>query len=277
MPRDLVFIRHGESEANVVQKTDDHGINPEIARAIMARPDWQHRLSPRGVEQAKTAKQWLEANLGGLASFDTIYVSPFVRTRETAYYLGGDELDGWITDDRLVERSWGIYGKHSRRQQEELFPLTFSEKRVNPWYSSLDGGESQPMVSLRFRDIQGTWHREQAMSRVAVVCHGDFMNNARYNIERMLPEEWEAVDRNPALAFRNCMILQYSMVNPFDPDDVRQKLNWRRYINPIEPETSPYDGQWVKLPSRRLFTGADLKAQIEKFPRLLPEEEATYE
>ena len=78
MPKELLFIRHGQSEANIVQKHDDHGMDPEVAAAIMARPDWQQRLSPQGIEQAKQARAWLERNIGGLAAFDTLYVSPFV-------------------------------------------------------------------------------------------------------------------------------------------------------------------------------------------------------
>ena len=149
--------------------------------------------------------------------------------------MGGDELEGWTTDDRLVERSWGVFGKHSRSKQRELFPLTFAEKAANPWFAALDGGESQPMVSLRFRDLQGTLHREQDDGRVAVVCHGDFMNNARYNIERMLPEEWQALDKNSEYDFRNCMMLHYSRINPEDHkiyerkytgDDISTRLIW---------------------------------------------------
>ena len=273
MPNELLLIRHGQSEANIVQKRDDHGIDPEIADAIMARPDWQQRLSQLGIEQAKQARVWLEANVGGLAAFDTLYVSPFVRTRETALYLGGDELEGWTTDDRVVERSWGVFGKHSRKKQQELFPLTFAEKTVNPWFAALDGGESQPMVSLRYRDLQSTLHREQAGKKVAIVCHGDFMNNARYNIERMLPEEWEAVDRNKQYDFRNCMMLHYSRINPEDPNDIREKIHWRRYINPLDPTDVPEDGKWIELTDRRRFRGSDLRTQIAQFPPLLPRDD----
>ena len=271
MPNELLLIRHGQSEANIVQKDDDHGVDPEIAAAIRARPDWQQRLTKLGVEQAKQARQWLDANLGGLASFDTLYVSPFVRTRETALYLGGDEMAGWTTDDRLVERSWGVFGKHSKEQQQELFPLTFAEKAVNPWFAALDGGESQPMVSLRFRDLQSTLHREEAGHRVAIVCHGDFMKNVRYNIERMLPEEWVEMDNDHSYDFRNCMMLHYSRINPEDPNDIRDKIHWRRYINPLNQEDVPDEGRWIELADRRRFHGSDLRQQIEQFPRLLGE------
>lgn len=269
MPKDLLFIRHGESEANIVQKTDDHGLAPELAQAIFGRPDWQNRLTERGVEQAKKAKEWIDRELGGLAAFDALYVSPFMRTRETAAYVGGPDLEGWTIDDRIVERSWGVYGKLPRAEQRAQFKMTAAEKAANPWYTRLDGGESMPDVYGRFRDFQGTLHREQAGRRVAIVSHGDFINVSRYGIERQLPEEWELLDEDERYTLRNCTLLQYTSVNPEDPEDVRTKLNWRRYTYPDAPDESPDGGAWVELPKRRRFSGAELLQQIERSPRLL--------
>lgn len=271
MPRDLLFIRHGESEANIVQKRDDHGINPDVAGAIFARPDWQQRLTVKGIEQAKTAKEYIDRELDGLASFDARYVSPFMRTRETAAYVGGENVEGWTIDDRIVERSWGVYGKMPRAEQRAQFPLTAAEKLANPWYIRLDGGESMPDVYARFRDFQATLHREQADQRVVVVSHGDFINAARYGIERMTPEEWEALDENKKYTIRNCTLLHYTRVNPDNPDDVRDKLRWRRYIYPDTASESPDGGQWVELSERRRYSGAELLEQADKAPRLLSE------
>lgn len=269
MPRDLIFARHGQSEANIVQKRDDHGIEQSIATKIFARPDWQQRLTAQGVEQAKAAREWIEQNLGGLASFDALYVSPFYRTRETAAYMGGPDIEGWTIDDRIVERSWGVYGKVPRAEQRSQFPLTAAEKAANPWYIRLDGGESMPDVYGRFRDFQGTLHREQVDRRVFVVSHGDFINAARYGIERMTPEEWEELDGNSDYTIRNCTLLHYTRVNPNDPTDIRTKLHWRRYIYPDHPELSPDGGQWVELPERRRYNGSELLAMAEQSPRLL--------
>lgn len=269
MPRDLLFIRHGESEANIVQKHDNHGIDMNIVPDIFARPDWQQRLSMQGVEQARRAKEYIDRELGGLATFDALYVSPFFRTRETAAYVGGADLAGWTIDDRIIERSWGIYGKMSRAEQAEKFPLTAAEKKVNPLYVRLDGGESVHDVYGRFRDFQGTLHREQADARVAVVTHGDFINAARYGIERMTPEEWEDIDNDKAYKIRNCTLLHYTRVNPEDPGDVRTKLHWRRYIYPDATHESPDGGNWVELSERRRYSGEELLGQVERAARLI--------
>ncbi len=269
MPRDLLFIRHGQSEANIIQKHTDHGIDEVTVRAIFARPDWHQRLTKSGIEQAKQAKEYIDRELGGLATFDAFYVSPFIRTRQTAAYIDEKEVGNWTIDDRIIERDWGAYGKMSRADQAVNFPRTAAEKLVNPLYVRLDGGESVHDVYGRFRDFQGTLHREQADGRVVVVTHGDFINAARYGIERMLPEEWEEIDNNPAYKIRNCTLLHYTRVNPQDASDVQPKLRWRRYTYPDAIHESPGSGEWVELSERRRYTSAELLSQAEKVAPLL--------
>lgn len=275
MPNELVFVRHGQSEANIIQKERLPQPSSEAIQAVKDRPDWQQRLSALGIMQAKNAKQWIDQNLGGVQSFDGRYLSPFLRTRETAAYIGGDDCANWTVDDRVVERSWGVYGTVARADQRKQFPLTNRLHKATPWYVRFDGGESMPDVYGRFRDFQGTLHREQSGRRVIVVSHGDFINVARYGIERMLPEQWEAIDRDPTYTIRNCSITHYSRVNPHDENDVRDKLHWRRMVYPDALHESPDGGQWVELPERQRFSGAELLAQAEFAERLItPSEES---
>lgn len=270
MPLEVVFVRHGQSEANVVHKIDKEGgeHNPHL-EDVNIRPDWQQRLSPLGVQQAQNAGRWIKEHLGGVESFDARYVSPFLRTRETAAHLGGLDLGEWTIDDRVAERSWGVYGSVARAEQRSQFPLTAKMQEATPWYVRFDGGESMPDVYGRFRDFQGTLHREQADARVIVVSHGDFMNVVRYGMERLRPEQWEAMDRDPRYTIRNCSILQYTRVNPNDPGDVRDKIQWRRMIYPDAVHESPDNGEWVELPKRQRFTGAELLEQVAIAPPIL--------
>jgi broad specificity phosphatase PhoE len=124
MPIDLVFVRHGQSEANIVQRADKDRRPHDMAEQVNNRPDWEQRLSPLGIQQARKAKEWIDRNLGGAGSFDFRYFSPFLRTRETAAYIGGPDCGGWIIEDRVVERSWGIFGTLPRDQRKERFDLT---------------------------------------------------------------------------------------------------------------------------------------------------------
>jgi len=126
-----------------------------------------------------------------------------------------------------------------------------------------------PDVSGRYRDFQGTLHRELSDMKVLVVSHGDFINVARYNIERMLPEQWEDMDKGDEYTLRNCTIVHYSRVNPDDPNDVREKLHWRRMIYPDAISESPDGAHWVELPNRQRFLGSELLRQTEIAPPLL--------
>ena len=273
MPNDIVFVRHGLSEANIIHKFDKSGEGHHAKETeVNDRPDWQQRLSRKGIRQAQNAKGWIDANLGGVESFDARYVSPFLRTRETAAYIGGVEAGEWTIDDRVVERSWGVYGTVPRAEQRSQFPLTAKLHTSTPWYVRFDGGESMPDVYGRFRDFQGTLHREQSGRRVIVVSHGDFINVARYGVERMRPEEWEAIDRDPRYTIRNCSVIHYTRVNPEDENDVRDKITWRRIVYPDALEESPDGGAWVELPARQRFTGAELLEQAAFAPPLLEDE-----
>lgn len=269
MPNDLVFVRHGQSEANIIQKAAEAGDPHELEAHVHDRPDWQQRLSAHGILQVQLAKEWLDAHLGGVKSFDFRYFSPFLRTRETAGLLGGPDCGDWIIEDRAVERSWGVYGSLPAGERENLYARTARMYEQSPWYVRLDGGESRYEVSDRYRDFQGTLHREAAGKRVLVVTHGDFIGIARYNIERMLPEQFEAMDSDKAQSIKNCCIVHYSRVNPEDSADVREKLTWRRMTDPVMPGRSPFGGAWAELPARPKYSGAQLMEQAEYVSRLL--------
>lgn len=270
MPHELVFVRHGQSEANVVQATHKAGgIHPN-EQEILARPDWQQRLSAKGVEQAKIAREWIEKELGGAASFDLRYVSSFLRARETAAHIGGPEVTGWRKDDRIVERNWGVYGKASPEERERLFALTTLQKQVDPLNAGLDGGEALLSgVLLRERDFLDTLHREAADKRVIAVTHGEFMWTARYDLERMSPEQWQELDNDDTQRIKNCAVLHYSRINPEDATDIRKPMKWVRIVYPDDPTGSPNAGEWQEIPDRKMSSGADLLEEVGQFPRLI--------
>ena len=271
-PRRLVQVRHGQSEANVAQKEVLADIDPEIVDAIYQRPDWQQRLSPLGIEQAKRSGDWIREHIGKLASFDVIYVSPFMRTTETAAYAAGDEDVSFVFDDRIIERDWGLYGKLSKDDQEKYYPETYRHKKDNPLYARLDGGESPMDVYARLRDMHSTLHREFPDGRVLMFTHGDLMSTERYVNERMLPEAWVEMVRNPLMDFRNGSVLDWTRENPDDPDDVRDKLNWVRLVHPNSPELSPYGGAWVEMKNKRRYTVQEALGRAASVKRLLGDE-----
>lgn len=270
MPRRIVQVRHGQSEANVVQKELLSYLDPAVVAEIYNRPDWMQRLSPLGVEQAKNAGDWIRREIGMLASFDVIYVSPFLRTFETACYAAGNEDVELTPEDRIIERDWGLYGKLSRADQEQYYAQTYHHKKINPFYARLDGGESIMDVFLRWRDMAGTMHREYPEGTVLMFNHGDYQMTDRYASERMLPEEFVALMEDHTQDALNCSLLDRTRVNPEDPDDVREKLHWMRIVHTTCPELSPNGGNWVELKSRRTYSVAEGLARVAKTPTILP-------
>jgi hypothetical protein len=96
------------------------------------------------------------------------------------------------------------------------------------------------------------------------------MLTMRYLIERMLPEEWLAMDDDAAQDIKNCTIIHYTRINPDNPKDIRPHLSWVRMIYPYAEDRSPWGGKWQAIKERRLVSAAELKQQLEYAPPIIP-------
>ena len=246
MPLNLLFVRHGESEANVVIEYTKQGKKHPNADKVYGTPDWQIKLSKKGETQPQIAGKWLLENIGAEElEAAKKYHSPYLRARQTAALLGIPDGEGWLSDDRIVERNWGIYGTIPLEVQSEYFPMTTQHKQVNPWYASLEGGESLSSgVLLRVRNFLDSLHREAGDGTAVAVAHGELIWVVRYVLERMTPERWQELDADKTQRIHNCAILQYSRINPDNPKDIDKRLRWMRIIYPDNLKASPNGGKW---------------------------------
>lgn len=268
-PNNVIFVRHGQSEANVLQQAEKDGQLIDVPQELRFRPDWAHRLTDKGVEQAEIAGAWIRENIAPLEVFDALYCSTFIRARETAAHLGGAACL-WRPHNLIHERDWGEYGATPRSEQAERYPFTSKMKQEAPLYARLNGGESlADSVTLRVHNFRTTLKRKWSDQDVLTVTHGDIIGTVRYVFEDMLPEEWHKVDADKAQRIGNCAILWYTKVNPEDSSDVRSHLHWRRMIQPDDLEKSPFDGQWCEMPDNRFMSGAELLASAKAYPRLI--------
>jgi broad specificity phosphatase PhoE len=264
MPEHLVLVRHGQSEANIVQKRFKQDPAALAPAGFQERHDSQMRLSATGREQARACGEWLRHN--GLGNFDQYYVSPHTRTAETAALLalGGE----WSLDVRWRERDWGEFGALNGVQRAERFALSQKLKEQNKWYWCPPGGESLATgVHGRFRDLLDTLHREAAGQRVIAVTHGEMIDVARFVLERLTPEEWLAQDRDSAYQVHNCQVLHYTRREP-ETGRLASRIRWRRSVCPWDPDASWRGGEWVEL-QRRRYRDHELMALVENHPRLL--------
>lgn len=265
MPIDLILVRHGQSEANVVQKENKADIeNYEFPVNFVGRHDSRMRLTAEGVEQAEAAGKWLKDN--GLTSYDHYYVSPHLRTLETAGHLriGGE----WHKDDRWRERDWGEYGASTIKMRETQYASCTASRKLSEWYWCPTGGESLATgVRNRFEDILDSLHRQAPDGRVIAVTHGEMIRTAQFVLERMTPLEWEKMDDDPAYKMNNCQILHYTRKDPVT-GEIARRMTWRRGISPWDPSKSWDNGEWVRLEDV-VFTDESLLAEAEALKRVL--------
>jgi broad specificity phosphatase PhoE len=267
MPKRIVFVRHGESEANVVQSRDKRGeaVDTPEAEEIRQRIDYKQRLSKLGIEQAIQAREWIIKNIGELSTFNAFFVSSFYRARETAATISANSPEiRWEVDDRLDERSWGVHGPLTIAERESWYSITDKLMDDDPFHAAFEGGESiWGVKNERIRNLMNTWVREWDSKELLIVTHGDLMRAARVGFERILPEEFEEIEKNPKYRVKNCQILEYARTYPQTGEDER-KIKWRRIINPTDPATSPDDGQWVELRGKTRLTSEQILQAIEK-------------
>lgn len=270
MPKNLILVRHGQSEANVIQRADKAGDQALFSEETMLVADRSWRLTDAGVAQAHAAGRWITDNVDPL---DRCITSPYVRTRETAANL---QLDGALWEENRVvrERSWGEISPLPRKVFEEQYAHNALLRRKDPLYWAPPAGESIANVAEnRVRNMLSTLHRESSEDNVLVVTHGDFMWSTRLVLERWSDEEFLRYDKDQEMTIFNCTVLHYTRVDP----DTGEIAPWVRWVRAAHPFCDRTTGVWrmVEQPWQRFdrdyLSNEDLLAVAEEQSRLLSE------
>lgn len=259
-PRNLVFVRHGESEANIVQIADKKGDSSGYTEEFRNVPNSQKALTPRGVEQAEAAGAWIRENIQG-GIFDDYYVSSFRRARQTAGHLHlpeGETKKIWKERDYLREQSWGLMDNMTVREREEKYPEFMAIKKRDGVHWPGLGGES--MADLVFRakvGIIATLYRELPNKSGIVVSHGNTLWAIRIVLEGLTFGMYHELDdkKHPLEKMNNCQILHYTRVDPQDPSRITDNFTWMRSVCPWDTTLSRNEWQEIK---RARFTNAEL-------------------
>lgn len=274
MPNHLVLVRHGESEGNYVRDAFKNGREGDLEYLLYQfreRPGGEWRLTPKGVEQAKAAGEWIQQHViakYGLPGFDRYVYSPHRRTIETAGHLGIPSAQ-WRLNRMLRERSWGelenLTGEYEHKQ---LYPRNYDWMLKDPLNWTPPGGESiVDMADTRVRGVFDTMHRdhdEKDIDSYLVSTHGEWIWGARLVLEYMFNEDWDTIKNDPAEKVHNCQVLHYTRLNPEDPTEQAQYLRWMRSVNPYRGEV---ECKWREI-GRRILTNDELIARAEQLPRL---------
>lgn len=266
MPNNLVFVRHGNSEANVLQaaaKKGDYSLHTEERVTV---PDRKWRLTPTGVVQAQVAGQWMKQNL---PLFDRFIVSPYVRTRETAGYLDLDNAR-WEENRAVRERNWGMIGSMPLENFKVRWPESALLKESDPLYWQAPSGESVAgLAEGRVRSLANTLHRENEHSNVVVTTHGEFIQAILVFFERWSDEDFIEFDSDPNRKIHNCSVVHFTRIDPVT-GELARKLKWRRIAYPVQTEDNTWSmfvEPWVEF-DRKYYTSEALLTGIEQYPHM---------
>jgi isoleucyl-tRNA synthetase len=152
----FLIVRHGEAESNLLH-------------VASSSPDNPHQLTDKGREQVRATAALLKGR-----SIDAMYVSPLLRTKQTADILAlelGISSTHTHVDDRVREYQFGSY---DNKPLAEYDAVTKPGVYTREGYTISVGG-SETMQELRKR--VGTFLREVDAAHegktILVVTHGD--------------------------------------------------------------------------------------------------------
>ncbi len=264
MPNNIILVRHGESEGNVIQKANKEGRKIEIPAEFFDRHTCDWRLTSLGKKQAKVAGDWLKANIS--TDFFRYYVSHYLRAMETAFLLNLSNAL-WFKDHYIVERNWGIMDRKRPEERAERFALDMESKKINPFYWKPPRGESMLDLCLRIDRRLNTLYRECEGRDVIFVCHGEIMWAFRIILERITLHDYIMLDesKDPKDRINNCQIIHYSRINP-KTNEQSKHIDWVRSICPWDLKISSNDWQKIIRPT---FTNEQLMEFVEKTPCLI--------
>jgi 2,3-bisphosphoglycerate-dependent phosphoglycerate mutase len=197
-PMRILLVRHGESLGNV----------DRVVHATTA--DHAVPLSDRGLEQAREAGRWLAAYLGrvgGEGSHVRLWVSPYLRTRQTADALQ-ETAGAWITDRvehvLLCEQQFGLFDGVPEEELAARLPREFAHYDMQcrfggKFWARMPQGESRFDVAQRIHQAFGTFHRDavaHGIRDLVVICHGVTLR-AFVMMWCHLSPEWFEQEPNP--------------------------------------------------------------------------------
>lgn len=193
-PHNIFIARHGQSRGNV---------DKDIYKV---QPDYTLELTQLGQQQAFEAG----SRIRDLICFDdtvAMYVSPFYRTRQTAFHMKKSLNVFSSTEDvRLREQEWGQHISGEYNENHEIL-----REQYGHFYWRFPNGESCADVYDRVSDFLNTLHRDFEKNlyprNVVIVTHGMTMRVLLMRWFHMTVEEFELL-ANPS----NCDFYHLQLV-----------------------------------------------------------------
>jgi len=232
-PMRLIFVRHGESEANV-----DRTITSRV-------PDHLLHLTENGRKQALEAGQRLRSLIG--TESVKFIVSPYVRTRETLNGIlrAWDDVSSIPVREevRIREQEYGNF------DDPDIGTLHKEKRKFGAFYYRFPAGESAAdcydRASLFLESMYRSWIDNSSQNQV-VVCHGMMILVTLMRLLRLPIEEFDRLD-----SLKNCEFVvlertqedaKYSIAFTWSPGSPQDERGLRRKEKPDRPPLEIWDG-----------------------------------
>ena len=210
MPNRLVIVRHGESEANILQKLWRKGALRSVSEELQNLPNREFRLTELGRKQSDLTGPWLAREYP--TGFDVVLVSDFVRAMETAGRVCLAAGWGNISieqDPKLAERNWGGFNQATQEEQKRFMDL----RERNPIHGHMPDGETLLSTRTRARILLERCSREYGGKNVLVFGHGEFIEALWAEIAHLSTETQKALFQSKAGSINNCQVVEFSSVS----------------------------------------------------------------
>lgn len=213
--REIILVRHGESERNVISKAGKFAATSKDLHAYGILPDHKVQLTADGRLQAQCLGLALRDAVPDAADCHVFFDSGYSRAADTLSIIL-DQLGVSAEEQRirrrshldLRERDPGFTFNMTVTQVNMYFPWWEEyEKVVGGFYARYPGGESVADVCSRVHMFLNSIRRARRDERVFVVTHGRVMIAFRYWLEK-----WGAADADKLFQegeYENCTTFRY--------------------------------------------------------------------
>jgi len=231
-PYSITIVRHGASTYNVLRmlkeqdslyqtfrQAFDKDHTSEETRRLATIVKWKFRLDTSDYDTPLTNNGRAQAAITGFELSkdftcpDIIFVSPYIRTRETFEKMKDQwpELAGSkvFFDERIREKEHGLYLLYNDWRVFQTFHPEQKALRhlMGPYWYQYPQGESISQVRDRLRSFTEMLIRECSGMRVLVITHHLTILSIRANLERLSPEQFIHLDENEKPI--NCGVTTY--------------------------------------------------------------------
>lgn len=217
-PSLVVFLRHGESEANFYLNQIARGEIFSFPRDFLNLSDWDIKLTKEGKRQAYLTGKYLKENFG---SFDVCFSSPQKRALDTfynlieAYPLKEKEkmIENLKIDSRLREKDYGAISYLTNEEIKKFFPYEYDrrEKEGELLYRPLGGESWYDVKDLRVSSFLNMIYREYPFKKILIVSHFITINCVKLKLVKDYQNDFNKIFQEEPL--KNCGICVFENKN----------------------------------------------------------------